>query len=161
MYNYQAIVNTVLIATEIICKTINFSIMKKLCYTLLLTALIIGCASTSKKQDITNSSEAMSDTVRIANDSLEYEIIIIEPGFNQWLVTQPPRGYYEQFWLENRNVIFVNEYNNRVVNTTQYDPNLYIQQIDYQRGIDYGYEVNYLLYNWFEYFQQRNNQKLR
>ena len=91
----------------------------------------------------------------------EYEIIIIEPGFNQWLATQPPRGYYEQFWLENRNIFYVTEYNNRVINTIQYDPNLYLQQIDYQRGVDYGYEVNYLLYNWFEYFQQRNNQKLR
>jgi len=57
--------------------------MKNLFYTLLLAGIIIGCASTTKTQDITNSSEAMSDTVRIANDSLEYEIIIIEPGFNQ------------------------------------------------------------------------------
>lgn len=135
--------------------------MKKIFYTLILAAIIIGCASTSSKKDIGNTADAMSDTVRIANDSLEYEILIIEPGFNQWLVTQRPRGYYEQFWLENRNIFLVTQYNNRVINNTQFDPNLYLQQIDYQHNIDYGYEVNYLLYNWFEYFQQRNNQKLR
>lgn len=135
--------------------------MKKILYTCILAALIIGCASTNTKKDIVNTAEAMSDTVRIANDSLEYEILIIEPGFNQWLVTQRPRGFYEQFWLENRNIFLVTEYNNRVLNSMQYDPNVYLQQIDYQRGVDYGYEVNYLLWNWFQYFQQQNNQKLR
>lgn len=135
--------------------------MKKLLYTLVLAGCIIGCASTASKKDIGNTADAMSDTVRIANDSLEYEILIIEPGFNQWLVTQRPRGFYEQFWLENRNVFLVNEYNNRVLNSIQYDANLYTLQIDYQRNVDYGYEVNYLLYNWFQYFQQQYNQKLR
>jgi hypothetical protein len=27
------------------------------------------------------------DTVRIANDALEYEVIIIDAGFNSWLVS--------------------------------------------------------------------------
>ncbi len=139
--------------------------MKKIIYTFILAAIIIGCASTGSNTESTTNGDSSvtstSDTLRIANDSLEYEIIIIEPGFNQWLVTQRPRGYYEQFWLENRNILFVTEYNNRVVNNLQYDPNLYLQQIDYRRDVDYGYEVNYLLYNWFQFFQQRNNQKLR
>lgn len=124
-----------------------------------LIMLIASCGGS--KQDFGNTSKSDNDTVRIANDSLEYEIIIIEPGFNQWLATQRPRGYYEQFWLENRNIFLVTEYNNRVINSTQFDPNLYLQQIDYQRNIDYGYEVNYLLWNWFQFFQQRYNQTLR
>ncbi len=33
-------------------------------------------------------------------------------------------------------------------------------QIDYQQGIDYGYEVNYVLYNYFIYFQLTYNQRL-
>lgn len=135
--------------------------MKKIFYTLFLAALIIGCATTNTKSDIANTAQNTSDTVRIANDSLEYEILIIEPGFNAWLVTQRPRGYYEQVWLENRNIVSVVEYNNRVLNPTRFDPNVYLQQIDYQRGVDYGYEVNYLLYNWFQFFQQRYKQKLR
>lgn len=134
--------------------------MKKLVYLLLTLGLIIGCASQDTPKDLQNN-PTDSDTLRIANDSLEYEIIIIEPGFNSWLVSQRPRGFYEQFWLENRNVFLVNEYNNRVLNSSQFDPNIYQLQIDYQRNIDYGYEVNYLLYNWFEFFQKQYKQKLR
>lgn len=135
--------------------------MKKIFYTLILAAFVIGCASTNTKKDIANTADDTSDTVRIANDSLEFEILIIEPGFNNWLVTQQPRGYYEQFWLETRNSIRVITYNNRVLNSTQYDPNVYIQQINYEQGVDYGYEVNYLLHNWFKFFEQRYGQKLR
>ncbi len=136
--------------------------MKKIGLLISLFIVIIAMASCgSVKKDVQNSVNATNDTVRIANDSLEYEIIIIEPGFNQWLATRRPRGFYEQFWLENRNIILVNEYNNRVVNSLQFDPNLYLQQINYDRTVDYGYEVNYLLWNWFEFFQERNNQRLR
>lgn len=134
--------------------------MKKLLYCLTALCLVIGCASQDKPKNQQNNL-THSDTLRIANDSLEYEILIIEPGFNAWLATQKPRGYYEQFWLENRNIFLVTEYNNRVLNSTQYDPNVYQLQIDYQRTIDYGYEVNYLLYNWFEFFQKQYKQKLR
>ncbi|GGG32262.1 hypothetical protein GCM10011344_36450 [Dokdonia pacifica] len=135
--------------------------MKKILYTLLLAAFIIGCATTNTKNDIANTAGNDSDTVRIANDSLEFEILIIEPGFNNWLVTQQPRGYYEQPYLENRNLMRVIEYNNRVLESSRFDPNIYLQQINYERGVDYGYEVNYLLHNWFNFFERRYKQKLR
>jgi hypothetical protein len=32
--------------------------------------------------------------------------------------------------------------------------------INYEYGIDYGYEVNYLIYNYMIYFQNTNNQRL-
>ncbi len=52
------------------------------------------------------------------------------------------------------------EWNNRVINTLQFDPQLYQLQIDYDPMIDYGYEVNYKLYNYFIYFQRKYNQRL-
>ncbi|MEZ4874932.1 MAG: DUF6146 family protein [Flavobacteriaceae bacterium] len=115
-------------------------------------------SSFTKTNDISGIST--SDTLTIKNDSLEYEIIIIEPGFNSWLVTQPPRGYYGQQFLENQNIFLVAEYNRRVTNPTRFNPNLYLQTINYDPKIDYGYEVNYLLYNYFVYFQKEYNQKL-
>jgi len=102
--------------------------------------------------------DVANDTLRIANDSLEYEILIIEPGFNVWLRTQPPKGYYSQTFLEAKNRLFVTEYNFRVRNFQLFDRNLYEQEINYEFHIDYGLEVNYLLYNYFTYFQQRFNQ---
>lgn len=104
--------------------------------------------------------ETVNDTVRIVNDSLKYELIVIEPGFFSWLVIQPPRGFYAQSTLEIRNNIYVREYNMRVNNSINYDSNLYIWRIDYDPKVNYGYEVNYLLYNYFLFFQKQYSQKL-
>lgn len=138
--------------------------MKKTLYLFLLAAIIIGCASTTEtSSDLDNNATTATanDTVRIVNDSLEYEILIIEPGFNTWLLTQPPRQFYAQSTLEIRNKIMVINYNNKVLQPTRFNSNLYIQQIDYDNFTDYGYEVNYLLFNWFEFFQKQYKQKLR
>lgn len=129
--------------------------------------LIVGSCNSSKKtiQPTDEEKKAFSqtegDTVQIASDKTEYEIIIIEPGFNYWLQSiAQPEGYYSQSYLENRNQIYVMNWNQRVLLPSQYDPNLYEMQIDYNPNIDYGYEVNYKLYNYFIYFQRRYKQRL-
>ncbi|MDC8003984.1 DUF6146 family protein [Aureisphaera galaxeae] len=133
-------------------------------FAIILICILTFASCDSSKSVVQKDSEAVAeaanDTVRIANDELEYEIIIIDPGFNSWLVTQYPRGYYGQDFLERKNQQFVIEYNRRVMNFQQFDRNLYQQEINYEFNIDYGYEVNYLLYNYFLYFQQRYNQNL-
>jgi hypothetical protein len=102
-----------------------------------------------------------NDTVRIASDKTEYEIIIFEPGFNYWLKSRArPEGYYSQSFLESRNNILVIEWNIRVNQPQRYNSTLYDLRIDYDRNIDYGYELNYKLYNYFVYFQIKNKQKL-
>ncbi|GAA4303017.1 DUF6146 family protein [Aestuariibaculum suncheonense] len=139
--------------------------MKTILYILVVFSFIIGCHST-KPVAASNSeeqldAEKLSDTVTIANDDLEYEIIIIEPGFNFWLASiAKPEGFYSQEYLENRNRIYVTEWNNRVLQPQRYNSNLYQMQIDYQPQIDYGYEVNYKLYNYFIYFQLTYKQQL-
>ena len=65
-----------------------------------------------------------------------------------------------QTYLENRNIIYVSEWNSRVLQPQRFNPNLYEMQIDYRQGIDYGYEVNYKLYNYFIYFQLKYKQQL-
>ncbi|MBW1295170.1 DUF6146 family protein [Aquimarina litoralis] len=132
---------------------------KNIIYISFIALFVYSCATTKERKLDTASAETTSDTLRIANDELEYEIIIIEPGFNTWLVTQRPRGYYNQNFLEVRNRQYVVEYNQRVMQPQIFDPNLYIQQINYEHQTDYGYEVNYLLYNYFLFFQQRYNQR--
>ncbi|GAA0871034.1 DUF6146 family protein [Gangjinia marincola] len=129
---------------------------------ILLIALGIYACATPKSNGTTTPSQAdiENDTVRIANDSLEYEIIIIEPGFNLFLNSiARPEGYYSQQFLENRNRFLVTEYNQRVLNPQRWNPNLYMMQIDYDPSIDYGYEVNYKLYNYFVFFTRQFNQR--
>nr|WP_315187285.1 DUF6146 family protein [uncultured Flavobacterium sp.] len=102
-----------------------------------------------------------NDTVRIANDELEYEVIIIDPGFNTWLNTVAlPRGFYSQSYLESKNQFYISEWNNRVLQPQRYNPNLYEMTISYDPNINYGYEVNYLIYNYMIYFQNTYKQKL-
>ncbi|QBN18241.1 DUF6146 family protein [Flavobacterium nackdongense] len=109
------------------------------------------------KKDI----KVTNDTIRIANDSLEYEVIIIDPGFSMWIASRSfPRGYHSQSYLETKNIFYINEWNNRVVQPQRYNPNLYEMRIDYDQNINYGYEVNYLIYNYMIYFQNTYNQRL-
>ena len=134
--------------------------MKRL---LLLSALLIAASSCQPKKDFVKDQEdraaMIGDTLRIANDKLDYEIIVIDPGFNSWmLMNARPRGYHSQSYLENRNLSWVLEWNNRARNPRS--ANLFGMPIDYQNGVNYGYEVNYLLYNYLTYFQLKNNIRL-
>ena len=140
--------------------------MKNYIYTIILLCTIVACSTASKNSVASNNSVhppkvAVNDTVRIANDSLEYEVIIIDNGFSTWLAaTALPRNYYSLSYLENKNNLYVTEWNNRVLQPQRYSPNLYEMSIDYRPSIHYGYEVNYLIYNYMIYFQNTYKQKL-
>ena len=131
--------------------------MRKLFYTILIIVFIFSCKSYNTSHVINHDSETAliePDTVLISSDETDYEIIIIEPGFRQWLTGRArPRGYHSQNFLESRNVLLVQSWNQRNLQPQVYDPSLYELRIDYDINTDYGYEVNYLLYNYFVYFQ--------
>ncbi len=135
--------------------------MKHFLYILLMGVFIYSCGPTRDRSlEPGNGQITENDTVRIANDSLEYEIIIIDPGFAYFLASQArPEGYYSQYYLENKNRFLVTEYNQRVNQPFRYDPDIYVQEIQYDPSIDYGYEVNYKLYYYFVYLSRRYNQR--
>jgi hypothetical protein len=134
--------------------------MKTFLLLLSISFAVYSCGSSNTTiKNASQTESAEKDTVRIANDSLQYEIIIVEPGFDSWLVSQPKRGFYGQPYLETKNRLFVTEYNNRVLQPQRYSHDLYTERINYDPTVDYGYEVNYLLYNYFVYFQKKYNQK--
>jgi hypothetical protein len=136
--------------------------MKRITQIIILALLLISCGSSqSVSDDDTQTNIPEEDIVRITNDDTEYEIVIIEPGFNTWLASiARPKGYYSQSYMETRNKIYVQAWNSRVLQVNRFDPNLYEMQIDYRHGIDYGYDVNYKLYNYFIYFQLTHKQQL-
>ena len=143
--------------------------MKNLVYIVIFLIALVSC--TSSKTTVADNKEnpakdqvadnQKKDTIRIANDEYEYEVIIYEVGFNTWLASRArPRGYYSESYLENYNRNYVFEYNSRVMQPQRYNPNLYVMQIDYSPNIHYGYEVNYMLFNYFLFFQEKYNQNL-
>jgi len=138
---------------------------------LIASLLFLAACKSGKDNNVNNSVAAAkpatertegktkNDTVRIANDSLEYEVIIIDPGFNTWLYSRAkPRGYYGESYLRSRNIQWTIEWNIRARQARYAD--MYQMPIDYSASINYGYEVNYLLFNYLSYFQITNNQRL-
>ncbi|MGX7668562.1 DUF6146 family protein [Flavobacterium pedocola] len=125
-------------------------------------SIFFGCNSTSKPVAEKQLNKNTNDTVRIANEELEYEIIIIDGGFNTWLnSTARRRGFYSQNYFEARNIPWVIEWNNRArIARTDRDRDLFGMEINYRSNVNYGYEVNYLLYNYLVYFQIKNNIRL-
>ncbi|KUJ59972.1 hypothetical protein AR687_20340 [Flavobacteriaceae bacterium CRH] len=136
--------------------------MKNIIYILIVLFTIVACSTSQKPMDTAaKQNVAVNDTVRIKNDSLEYEVIIIDNGFSTWLASRSlPRNYHSLSFLENKNYLYVTEWNNRVLQPQRFSPNLYEMTIDYQPNIHYGYEVNYLIYNYMIYFQNTYKQKL-
>jgi hypothetical protein len=134
----------------------KFNFLAVIFMALFLTQCVVQKGENSKAKIVDE-----KDLIVLENDSLEYKVVIFEPGFNAWLSgTARPRNYYSQAFLEQRNKIWVQEYNLRVLQPMLYKPDLYPFAIEYRSDIDYGYEVNYLLYHYFIFFQNQYNQKL-
>lgn len=120
----------------------------------ILVNLLIACGSTSLK--------SKEKPVVIANDSLQYEVIIIDIGFNNYLNSiAKPKGFYNQNYLENKNRIYINTWNYRARNPSLFDPTIYENAVDYNTTVNYGYDVNYKLFNYFEFAQRKYNMTLR
>ena len=131
--------------------------LDKILVLLILCVIIYNCNSLPIK----NTSNTNEKPVVIANDSLEYEVIIFDIGFNLYLNTiARPMGYYSQKFLENKNYIYVTNWNLRATNPTRYDTSIYGNVIDYDPRINYGLEVNYKLFNYFLFAQKKYDMRL-
>lgn len=129
--------------------------MKKIFVYIVIGLFIWSCGTTSKTT-VKNDTNLPEGAVRIANDSLEYEIIIFDIGYDTYLKTiAKPEWYYTQDFLEIKNNFYVTEWNIRVNNPFKYDPTIYENTIDYSPNIDYGLDVNYKLYNYFKFVEYR------
>lgn len=99
-----------------------------------------------------------SDIVRIDNevldkDSTEYMLIVDEINFDSWMITNSKRIWfhsheYYQAW----NKIYVSEFNARVLNGATRP---FTEMINYDYTIDYGIELDYKLYWYFMFIQEK------
>ena len=136
----------IIFATLLFIKLLIMKLLKHILILFVTAIFFWACGSSPINKKTTEKEEP----VVIANDSLEYEIIIIDPGFNFFLNSMAkPEGFYSQNYLEARNRVWVIEWNNRFRNPQRFDSSIYENNIDYQSNVDYGYEVNYKLFNYF------------
>ena len=84
-----------------------------------------------------------------------YEAIVIEPGYESFLVTQRPKDFYTESSLKAKNVFLVSEWNYRCENPMLYSPMIYEAKIDYHPQNDYGLDVEYSLYMFFKYMDKK------
>jgi hypothetical protein len=132
--------------------------MKKIFYYLVTVFFIVGCSSTTKTTKI--DTQIPDGAVRISNNELEYEIIIIDPGFETYLLTiAKPANFYSQSYYEIKNKFYVTEWNNRARNPLGFNPNIYENVIDFDFNIDYGLDVNYKLFNYFKFVEYKYKQR--
>lgn len=131
--------------------------MKKQYLIVIALFVILSCAT--KKNTAFDPNNSKNDTIRIANEALEYEVLIIDPGFNGWLASYAkPRNYHSQNYMEQRNRVWITQWNQNAISGQRRE--LFEMTINYDSTIDYGYEVNYLIYNYLTYFQLTNNIQL-
>ena len=135
--------------------------MKLLPLYIIVFITLINCKpSKEMPKGQTKDDTVVTDTITIANEALDYEIIILEQGFDRYLNTQPKIDYYSLTFLESKNLFYSQEYNRRVRDIAR-SRDLYPQEINYNRNVHYGKEVNFLLFNYFQFFEQKYNQRLK
>ena len=127
-------------------------LFKKTLLLICVACFLWACGSSPK-----NNKQTLKEApVVIANDSLEYEIMIMDIGFTTFLATvAKPEGFYTQNYMEARNSVWVTSWNIRAQSPSRRTANIYESSIDYQPQIDYGYEVNYKLFNYFLFAQRK------
>ncbi|MFP4470185.1 MAG: DUF6146 family protein [Bacteroidales bacterium] len=99
--------------------------------------------------------KALPDTLQVSgNDTTEYELIVSDPGFHSWFLTNArPKWYHEKPFYEMKNRFFVTAWNDSVTQTMARPP--YEYYIDYNPQIDYGLDLNYKLYWYFKYVEAK------
>lgn len=86
----------------------------------------------------------------------EYELTIIDPGFNTWFMTRArPMNFYEHSFYQQWNHRYVVAWNEKVDQQIYYNHRNYPfeNRIDYNPNINYGVELDYQLYWYFRYIQ--------
>jgi len=130
------------------------SVMKGVFFLILI--LMFSGQADAYGQDNKKKAAIKTDTIPV--DSLEHRLIVLDPGFDAWLATQPSREFYSQAYYETRNRLYVAEWNHRYI--TGQDKGIYENLIDYNTRIDYGLDINYKLYYYFRYFERTTGIKL-
>jgi hypothetical protein len=92
----------------------------------------------------------------LMSDSIEYDLIIIDTGFEGWLAGQPSINFLSKWYYEIKNRLYVTEWNHRHLQPQKYGP-IYEDYIDYRPDIDYGLDLNYRLFYYFQYFEKTNH----
>src|SRR6056297_1025463 len=89
-----------------------------------------------------------------SEDSTEYELLVFDSGFENYLATVPPKDFYSNEYYKNWNIQYCSEWNRRHQSPFRYG-DFYETQINYDPSADYGIDLNYKLYYYFQYIEDK------
>lgn len=116
---------------------------------LLATFVAASCGTTKSIATQKHKVEMVSD-----KDSTEYTLIVLDGGYESYLATKPSANFYSQQYYENWNKQYVIEWNMRHQNPLRYG-GFYETEINYNPMEDYGLELNYRLYYYFQFIKDK------
>ncbi len=121
----------------------------KSCVPFILILLLFASCSGSKKTGYVQ----IKDPSATEKDSVEYELIIFDSGFETWFLTHSkPEWYYSQSYYESWNQRFVSEWNLKAMSSRS--SRYFETTINYDHFTDYGLEVNHKLFYYFLYVEK-------
>lgn len=125
--------------------------MKKTLLFAIISLFIIAC---SPKEHLSRTSKTGSASAVINADSLEHEIIILDPEFDRWYQTRfsEATDRSNEFYQSMNSLGTLNW--NLYYNSGKYS-NVISSYIDYRNSTDYGIEVNRKLYWYFKYIEEK------
>lgn len=121
----------------------------KMIWILVAGLLLAGCAGTGSHSVL----PASKNVVDLQEQEEEYDIIIDDPGFSTWMITNSrPIWYYSPQYYHQKNVLYVSDWNAKVASFRGRGP--FVQQINYDPSIDYGVKVDHQLFWYFKYIHK-------
>lgn len=130
--------------------------MNRLLIFMVLTGVLFffcGSAFSNNGFDIPGDTLTFETDARADNDTIEYELVIFDPGFHNWFNrVRQPEWFYSDSYLTNWNTQLVSQWNYLYQSSSgDCKPGVYI---DYDPKIDYGKELNHKLFYYFRYMHE-------
>ena len=133
--------------------------MKKRILIILLPFLLFACSTSQTSTTATQSDHSLKFE---PNDEGEYDIIVFDSQYDIYLKTiAPTKEAYSKEYYEQRNRQYVMIWNQRHLQPFVYNPDLYTVSIDLDPTVDYGYEFEYKLFNFFRFIEQKYRVRIR
>ncbi|MDD2590105.1 MAG: DUF6146 family protein [Fermentimonas sp.] len=128
--------------------------MKKIIL-LIAAAFIFACSGPKGMVKIeSNGNEVTQAATVTEEDSVEYELIVMDPEFESWYIFQDsPARYRSQQYYESWNRQYVSAWNALAMNPGR--RSFFQTIIGYEPNVDYGFKLNHKLFYYFQYVEHK------
>lgn len=122
---------------------------------ILISAIILSQVACNSQKTVTKEKSSEVAISKDEQDSTKYELIVFDPGYETFLISQAkPKWYYTNDYYKTWNIQYVTEWNYRFQNPQKYG-NFYETEINYSPSEDYGIDLNYRLYQYFRFIESK------